>query len=362
MKTQIEISRNRRNEIKEIVLKTLRESGFNSLPVDIKSITKHFSNIRLIPYSVQMKTHNLTLDEVIDFAETRHSCVDLIIANGKKHYIIYYNDISRFIAKPYKRYRWNIAHELGHVLLEHNNEKTRFFRRGLTDSEYDILEAEADYFAQLILVPHAAMLEFPVTRNYIRVRCEISDGASWHRWNDYSRWKLFRDPKDEYDKEIYFHYFSFMYKQKCFTCNAALIQRYGKNCPICGEKTLKWGDGEMKYKEYETCEKGRLLECLRCDSEDLLGKHCHICAVPVENYCTFAIAYDYPHDDQCTYRDTLPSNARFCYSCGRESTFKESNLLIDWKTERDTLIEEERLEAEARRLPFSTEIDELPFN
>ena len=77
-------------------------------------------------------------------------------------YIIYYNDIDSHNIINSNRYCWNIAHELGHILLEHHktNEKTRIFRSSLSNQEYDYFEAEADYFAQLILVPHVVLYAF----------------------------------------------------------------------------------------------------------------------------------------------------------------------------------------------------------
>lgn len=126
---------------------------------------------------------------MITFVESKDACTDFYA--NKNLYYIYYNDVDASVTTS-NRYRWNIAHELGHILLKHhvNNQKTRIFRSSLTDTEYNELEAEADYFAQLILVPHAVLIGFKVdTYRTIRYMCKISDPAAKRRFYEYSIWK-----------------------------------------------------------------------------------------------------------------------------------------------------------------------------
>lgn len=64
-----------------------------------------------------------------------------------------------------------------------------------------------------------------------------------------------------------FSYYSYyIFKRKCKNCDAGIVQRYGKYCPICGFKnTLEWGDGDkMKYPLLETHENGKLTKCPIC--------------------------------------------------------------------------------------------------
>ena len=160
--TRMLISPNRRKEIKYTVLLALQRIPNLSLPLKIKALCKSYPNIRLIPFSTHMKRQNLTYKEMLEYCGTSDSCADYYAKADK--YIIYYNDIDKHNLIDSNRYRWNIAHELGHVLLNHHktNNGTRIFRSSLTNAEYNYLEYEADYFAQLILVPHVVLYAFKI--------------------------------------------------------------------------------------------------------------------------------------------------------------------------------------------------------
>lgn len=323
--TQTNIPLKRRNEIKEAVYYTLQNYKHSNIPVKIKAIARSFTNIRLVSYSKHMKKNNLSYDCMIKFTGTKDACTDYYAKAN--FFIIYYNDIDRNITTS-NRYRWNIAHELGHIMLGHHitHEKTRIFRNELSNSEYDELEEEADYFASLILVPHAALLGFQIRNaNYIKVMCKISEPAAKRRYYEFLEWKSHVSAQDEYDKRIFHLYYNFIYKRKCKNCGAGLIQRYGKYCPICGNKnTLEWGDGDnMKYPLLDTYENGKLKECPVCHNEDtnIDGNYCQICGSYIINKCPI---------QNCDNYDVLPSNARYCPICGESSTFYNANILKVW--------------------------------
>lgn len=324
--TQTNIITERRNEIKKAVYKTLLHYGKYHIPIKIKDLVRSFPEIRLISYSKHMKSMNIGYDDVLKFTGTKDACTDYYAA--KDLYIIYYNDIDGNITKS-NRYRWNIAHELGHVMLGHhkNHKKTWIFRSELSTFEYNELEEEADYFASLILVPHAVLLGFQIKNaNYIKVMCKISEPAAKRRYYEFVEWKSHVDANDEYDKRVFYLYFNFIYKRKCKNCGAGIIQRYGKYCPICGSKnTLEWGDGDtMKYPLLKTNENGKLTECPTCHNEetDIKGAFCQICGKNLVNSCS---------EPGCNnYDEILPSNARHCPLCGSNSTFLNSGILKEW--------------------------------
>lgn len=135
-----------KKQIKQVVLDTLTQyhnlGNELQLPVPIKKIAKSYSNIRVIPYSKFIEDNNFTLEEMYQYAGSKDGFTDFNAKLGL--YLICYNDIDPNIKFSY-RYRWNIAHELGHVLLNHHsNIKTRLFRNKLKLWEYKILEDEAD--------------------------------------------------------------------------------------------------------------------------------------------------------------------------------------------------------------------------
>lgn len=338
----LEISSNRRAVIKEKVLEVLKNYSEPVLPVKIGSIIRSMSYVKLISYSSQIKKYGITYNELITISETKDAYV--VKNNETGRFCIYYNNIDPSITLS-NRVRWNLAHELGHIVLDHHRfyKTNKLYRTILTDSEYAYLEKEADYFAQLILVPHAALIAFNITSyNHIRILCKISGPAAQRRHKDFIRWKQHIDANDKYDNNIFYYYFNFLFKRECKICGASLIQRHGKYCPICGQKTLQWGDGKMKYPKLEVYETGKLKQCSTCDNEetDIAGDYCQICGNSLVNRCS--------NDNcpSCQHNDVLPSNARYCPICGNRSTFYNNNMLSDWRQ----CLEEQILD---EGLPFS---------
>lgn len=317
------IDQARRNEIKEVVIDALNHANVPYLPVDIKKICKSYDFIRLIPFSVQIKHRKMTYEEVLAQCQTKDACADYYTSKNK--YIIYYNDIDKIAFINSNRYRWSIAHELGHILLNHHkiSDKTRIFRFNLSDEEYNQLEEEADYFAQLLLVPHAALLGFKISAsNQLQIMCKISSPASRRRYYEFVEWKSHLNSKDFYDKRVFSYYSNFIFKRRCKNCGMGAIQQHGKYCPICGFKnTLEWGDGnKMRYPLLDIHENGKLIECPNCGNEDtdIEGEFCQICGINLVNKCI---------NEECQNIEILPTNARYCPICGNQSLFYQNNLL-----------------------------------
>jgi len=143
-------------------------------------------------------------------------------------------------------------------------------------------------------------------------------------------------------------YYNFIYKKQCNTCNAKILQKNGKYCPICGQKTLQWGDGKMIYEKLNTYDNGKLKECPIYENEEtnIAGSRCQICGTYLVNNCTL---------DDCEYSTTeLPSNARYCPICGSESTFYRNGFLKEWNFK-------EQISNGFMSVPDGID-DELPFS
>lgn len=181
-----------KKEVKEKVLQTFQMYYSDeklSLPIPIEKIVSSLKNVVLIPYSRYMQDFKITLEELSEILETNDACT-YFEANSNR-YIIFYNDVDMKIYTSY-RYRWSIAHELGHIILGHcQNTNTKLFRNTLSDIEYKSLEEEADWFASYILVPHAIIFKYcylDLNQNFIRHACKISSRASYNRFIDYKKW------------------------------------------------------------------------------------------------------------------------------------------------------------------------------
>ena len=78
----LEISNNRRAEIKNRMLSILKKYGQPYVPVKIGNIIRKMNNVKLITYSSQIRKHNITYEELIINAETKDSYA---VWDGNKH-------------------------------------------------------------------------------------------------------------------------------------------------------------------------------------------------------------------------------------------------------------------------------------
>lgn len=131
---------------KEWVIKKARafllKSNIIWLPVNPFEIARHSGWVILSADDVA-KEAGVSRDNVITGKDS-----DVWMWNG--HYKIVYNEKSYL-----DRIRFTIAHEIGHIVLNHLIEfkQTRLSRGGLTKQEYWVLEREADIFATNLLMP-----------------------------------------------------------------------------------------------------------------------------------------------------------------------------------------------------------------
>lgn len=104
-------------------------------------------------------------------AKTKH-------VRGQTDYLVVYDDRM----ENYRRVRWTIAHEIGHIVLGHliSFEATALCRGSLTEAEYKVLEREADTFAANLLAPMTIInrLSSVQTKADFMELCDLSGEAS----------------------------------------------------------------------------------------------------------------------------------------------------------------------------------------
>lgn len=333
-----------KKEVKEKVLEVLERYAADKelyLPIPIKDITKSFKNVRLIKYSTHIKRSGVSLKSMYDVSKDAYTDYSAVT----DQYIVYYNDIDKQIMNTY-RYRWNIAHELGHIVLNHHkNTNTQIFKRKLSDSEYDKMEKEADWFAAYILVPHIIVYNIQRFSNFsIKTICHVSETAESYRIDEFNLWKFHRSINN-YDKKLLKLY---SHKKICKICKSIVYDKF-KYCHICGNskftlfhkcKSINQGDDYMKYKEINLS-KG----CPLCDNEDIIenGKYCHICGLGLKNECQYEYDGLSKTFIQCeeAEKTPIPSNARYCPYCGSKTTFYSNNVLSSWQNEKNEIIIED---------------------
>ncbi len=138
---------------------------------------------------------------------------------------IYYND-----NMPKTRVRFSLAHELGHIVLEHG------------DYLVPENEAEANYFASYLLAPRIAI-------HYARCENEkevsrifnMSNEAARYAFNDYLRWhrKIAIYKMSSLDKSLYEHFYDVDYKgfvynkKRCGYCEEPIYNSSEIICQKC---------------------------------------------------------------------------------------------------------------------------------
>lgn len=121
--------------------------GFHFYPIDLDAIYKALP-IVAHTYQYYMSMWGVTLDEYICSVcgiKDGFSVYD----KGNNLYVVSYNTHDMTQA----RIRWTLAHELGHIILNHFSEfdATSLCGPGLTEEEYGVLDAEANTFASELL-------------------------------------------------------------------------------------------------------------------------------------------------------------------------------------------------------------------
>ena len=112
----------------------------------------------------------------------------------------------------------------------------------------------------------------------------------------------------------------------------------------------------MYYYETVPVDNGRLMECPECHNVEFSdgADYCRICGTSRKNLCL----------TEGRYKHENPANARFCETCGAETTFFHYKLLTPWNEVGDDQKGEEPLTTDTaiQSVGFTAvETDELPF-
>ena len=335
-------------ETVDITLNRLRKAEDRAIPIDIKRVVAAQGNCRLVPFSRHMAKFGMSYAEMVGFAETDDACT-FYLANEDK-YLIFFNDVDHIMLSSY-RYRWSIAHELGHVILRHHllSNSTKLFRNQLSKEEYKRFEDEADCFASYLLVPHVALYISRVrTQEDLRKYCKISKAAADVRISEYNQW-LENNRYPDWDRRdlrlLKIHRIA-KCRQYCEVCHNIFYDNTAKFCPICGHFTtlIEEDTSDMIYDDFiELDDDGRVEECVTCSNQDVPedGTFCQICGAPVVNRCT----------NPACQKPAL-GNARFCIHCSAPTTFGKYGVLCKYKDYRKHVSGPRLVEDELEDIPF----------
>lgn len=261
----------------------LEEYNIHVFPFDIEKII-HENGWGLVTYSELMEKFSSDRSTVIRCLGSKDGYTQLDDAG----YCIAYNDDDQLG----NRKRFTLMHEIGHIYLKHleDFEATRLFRGSLSKQENKVLENEANAFARNVLVPTTLFHELKnKSASNISKQFAITPTAAETRL-------LFFYEDERINRQngilprLFAIFSNFYYKKKCSTCGYFTIEKNINYCPICGNKTLQWGDGKMIYAKIELNEKNKPKKCPICDNEETLvdGNYCQICGTYLLNECSNA--------------------------------------------------------------------------
>ncbi len=218
--------------INEKILELFTQLNIKSFPLNCEYIVKELG-YNLYKYS--------ELSE-----EKRIRCLMVSDESLKLHYNIYYND-NMLVS----RIRFSIAHELGHIVLNHGD---------YLDSEK---EKEANYFASNLIAPRIA-IHYAKCKNHIDVSklFNLSQEAAQYAFNDYKRWyrKTVYNKMNVYDKEMYRHFYSiqancFVYNVKiCANCGSEILNSTQAICSQCDRSHYEFVSGEDAESDFMIAE------------------------------------------------------------------------------------------------------------
>lgn len=290
----------------------LEDLGIDSLPILVQSIISSLSRtIQLTSYGEFSKFTGKTRKEIIDsFKSEDGVCV---YKRASEQYIIYFNE-----EKDDNRFRFTIAHELGHIFLEHHQlaGENILTRSELTSSQYEKYEKEANCFARNLLSPAPLAKKIKdndvtglYTLDFFQDEFYIGFQASKSRLDflslDLRYWteSMTNLIGDNFPK----------YGVFCRNCNSELIPN-SVHCIICGEGrrfSTSYTYTQLSYEDFITNKKSR--QCIRCNNVNITpnSDYCRICSYTLINRCT---------NRDCAYKN-IPL-AHYCSVCGSETVFK----------------------------------------
>jgi predicted amidophosphoribosyltransferase len=212
---------------------------------------------------------------------------------------------------------FTLAHELGHIFLDHMIAGRQYKRPSLEEAE----NLEADEFAGRLLMPEKLLLHSNFTSEQdVSLEYLVSDQALYKRLNNLKRLDLYGA------KPV----------STCSVCGYSEITPMASYCSICGQELSSRNRNGIRKIEYPAPlanEKQRVALCVMCGNEEISrdANYCRICGTSLYNACV---------GDSgiwgCSHINA--PNARHCEICGADTDYSHRSIFGSWQDERDEYI------------------------
>ncbi len=138
--------------------RVLGEAGIGTYPVSPRQILRHYG-IRCLSYRQFCQMTGRTVEECFSLFGRDASSV----RRGDRYLILYNEERTDHL-----RFRFTVAHELGHIFLGHHEEAGTTGPISAGSTLYGVMEREADCFARNLLCPAPAVKELFRTYGYTK--------------------------------------------------------------------------------------------------------------------------------------------------------------------------------------------------
>ena len=196
-------------------LETFKRCNTRSFPFDCRQALQEYG-YRVFTYQ-ELGQRNPELYELCI------SCSEEAYSDAVARIVAYNN------TRPWSRIRFSLAHELGHIVLEHMMETAAN-------------ETAANTFASHVLAPRIAIHHAKCANHAEVARIfELSLEAADYAFQDYRRWRRMASYRiSPVHQDIYDHFYdskveAFVFRvRKCAWCNTLLYNEPEKyECPLC---------------------------------------------------------------------------------------------------------------------------------
>ncbi|MBY4581300.1 ImmA/IrrE family metallo-endopeptidase [Pediococcus pentosaceus] len=374
------------NFARNAAIKVREAYGLNITRLPILELIEQIPDLRVITYSEMVEELNTRSPQlhadvnwvINNLADGSQDAAIIKMSNSTQKIILYHDKTASIIPE---RIRFTIAHELGHYFLKHTFSDS-LGRNGISKENYDVMEREAEAFAQTLLIPPSALYIGENVNDIVRLH-DVSRAAAKiaveqtrykYRFPTYkpdidfslreytklpSRFSLFNDD-----------FFLSSYAIHCKNCNGISAFNYNESlmyCDYCGSNNIHVHDiininfnfyervvpHTMIYPGIDVDSQGKALQCPICENEDITdGGYCQICGSFIINKCSGYNEGDFINmNEESNFTDgtrgcgtALSGKSRYCPICGCQSTFFFQELLINW--------ENAKSEIESESFPF----------
>ena len=231
------------------IRRLFQSNSINTFPFQVRQLLKNY-DVKIFRYSTLADNSNYTVDDIVDIIGSEDGETFYLPKN--KLYLVTYNDV----CLSAERRRWTLAHELGHIVLQHfqlfplseSAMGAGLFQ--LSASENRLFEREADFFASELLCSPALLCQIPI-------KLQVDVSMAFKISNEAAKYAIARTIKNRefYKNRIDFYnnqFHDFIYSRYCIKCRHTFTIEKSKYCPICGSANLKWKNQELNICDFCT--------------------------------------------------------------------------------------------------------------